>query len=331
MVVLAFLAAACSVTEKGPRLDPFAAINPFQRFDPLAPPSPLAAQVVAQWEADLAKPGFLDDPRWHTRAGRDRLTYQLILMSDYRFNRYESDLVTGRATRDTFVDVAVLGLSAAGTLINPGQATRILSAISGGLVASSASIEKNFYQNQAQAVLLRKMKVLRQEKLFSISHHLLREGVDRYPVERALIDVLDYYNRGTMLGALDAISQDTAAQEIAVQGGKVTPPPSAGASPTIVPLPASISSASVTLPPPSAPQPLNRPSPAPVHDRQKALIGQLPAMAESDAAKIAVACVPENFHAAARPKIRLQTFIRQTTDPDHLTVIEDCFPQGPSR
>ncbi len=49
VVVLALLTTACSVAQKGPRLDPFAAINPFQKFDPLAPPSPLAARVVAQF------------------------------------------------------------------------------------------------------------------------------------------------------------------------------------------------------------------------------------------------------------------------------------------
>ncbi len=68
-----------------------------------------------------------------------------------------------------------------------------------------------------------------------------------------------------------------------------------------------------------------------MHDRQRALIGQLPKMEESDAAKIAAACVPENFNAAARSKIRLQTFVRQTTDPDQLTVIEGCFPPPPAR
>ncbi len=41
-------------------MDSFAAINPFQKFNPLAPQSPLAGAVVAQWETDFAKPGFLD-------------------------------------------------------------------------------------------------------------------------------------------------------------------------------------------------------------------------------------------------------------------------------
>ena len=224
MVSLCFV--SCALQEKASHMDPFAAINPLQKFNPLAPTSPLAVSVVTQWEKDFAQPGFLDSSNglWHTRLGRDQLVYRLILMCDYRFFRYEADLVSGKATRDTFIDLAVLGLSAASTFMAPGQATRVLSAISGGLVGSRATIEKNFYQNQAQPVLLRKMKVLRQRKLFAISHRLRKYGVDVYPTERALIDVLDYYNRGTMLAAIQELSNDTAAQEIELQGGKVEKP-----------------------------------------------------------------------------------------------------------
>jgi hypothetical protein len=202
--------AACSLQEKGPYLDPFGAINPLDRFNPLAPASPLASTVVLQWEKDFSQPNFLQPgDQWHTRPCRDQLIYRLILMCDYRFSRYEADLVLGKATRDTFVDLAVLGLTSAAALTTPGQATQILAAISGGLIASRATIEKNFYQNQAQPVLLRKMKVLRQQKLVSITLRMQKYDVDVYPVARALIDILDYYNRGTMLGALQAIAEDT--------------------------------------------------------------------------------------------------------------------------
>jgi hypothetical protein len=191
-------------------MDPLAAINPLQRFNPFAPQSPLAASVIAQWETEFQTPGFLDtsNGHWHTRQGRDELVYRLIFICDYRFARYEADLVAGKATRDTFVDVAVLGLTSAAALTTPGQATQILAAISGGLIGSRAAVERNFYQNLAQPVLLRKMQVLRAQKLFAISHRLRKYNVDVYPTERALIDVLDYYNRGTMLAALQEISNE---------------------------------------------------------------------------------------------------------------------------
>jgi len=61
---------------------------------------------------------------WHTRQGRDELVYQLIFMCDYRFSRYEADLVAGKATRDTVIDLAVLGLTSAAALTTPGQSAR---------------------------------------------------------------------------------------------------------------------------------------------------------------------------------------------------------------
>ena len=222
--------AACSLQEKGPQLDPFAAINPFQTFNPFVPSSPLAASVVAQWEKEFSQPDFLKNPYWHTPDGRNELVYKLVFLSDYRFSRYEADLVAGRATGDTLVDLAVLGLTSAAALTTPGQATQILAAISGGLIGSRAAIQKNFFQNEAQPVLLRRMKLLRQQKFVSISYRLRRYGTDAYPIERALIDVLDYYNRGTMLGALQAIAEDTAAQEIELRGGQVRLPPMTGPS-----------------------------------------------------------------------------------------------------
>jgi hypothetical protein len=177
---LPLILVSCAIQEKVPQLDPFAAINPFQRFNPLAPQSPLAAAVVVRWEADFARPDFLDSDggHWHTRQGRDELIYRLIFMCDYRFSRYQADLVMGKATRDTVIDLAVLGLSAASTFLDPSQMTRAFAALSGGLVGSRAAIEKHFYQNLAQPVLLRKMQVLRQQKLFAISHRLRKYGVD---------------------------------------------------------------------------------------------------------------------------------------------------------
>jgi hypothetical protein len=216
---------SCSFSEKAPQLDPFAAINPFQKFNPLAPDSPLAASVIAQWEQEFTQPNFLTPgDYWHSRQGRNELVYRLIFIADYRFFRFEGDLMAGRAAGDTIIDMAVLGLSAAGALTTPGQATRILAAISGGLIGSRAAIQKNFFQNQTTAVLLDRMRALRQERFNEIVANL-QLSPEKYPVELAIVEIFDYYNRGTMLGALQDISKNTAIKQIEAEGGDVTPPP----------------------------------------------------------------------------------------------------------
>ena len=120
----------------------------------------------------------------------------------------------------------MFGLNAATSLITPGSATQVLAAIASGLGFSRNTVEKNFYMNHTAPLLMAKMRALRKEKLNDIVRNLSR-GIDDYPATLAIIDVLDYYNRGTMLGALQAISNDTAMQDIQAAGGKVIPPPMA--------------------------------------------------------------------------------------------------------
>ena len=198
-----------------------AGVNETNRLgNPFAPPSPLASKVVAKWEKDLSE---IDVTTIATRQERNDLVYRLIFLCDYRFNRYEADLMLGKATRDSFIDMSMFGLNAASTLITPGAQTKMLSAIAGGLGFSRATVEKNFYMNHAAPVLMAKMRALRTEKLNEIVKNLSR-GINSYPASLAIIDVLDYYNRGTMIGALQAISNDTAVQTIRAEGGKVLRP-----------------------------------------------------------------------------------------------------------
>jgi hypothetical protein len=332
-LILPLILTSCALQEKGPQIDPFAAINPLQKFNPLAPQSPLAGAVVAQWETDFAKPGFLDTAGgyWHTRQGRDELVYRLIFMCDYRFSRYEADLVAGKATRDTVIDLAVLGLTSAAALTTPGQATQILAAIAGGLVGSRAAIEKNFYQNLAQPVLLRKMQVLRQQKILAISDRLRKYNVDVYPTERALIDVLDYYNRGTMLAALQEISNDTAAQEIELRGGAVAGVPIKRTSLQLDTNPRGNDVPIDRKPLESSPTPKPRPEPTSekVHILQKKLIKQLANISDQQATEILAQFAPPGFPTLPEPKTRLQVLISDTFDLAKLTKIGEKTPLPP--
>lgn len=200
-----------------------AGTNQGNQGNPFAPAGPLATSVVARWEKEFAT---LDISQYRQEPERSALVYRLIFISDYRFSRYEADLMLGKATRDTFVDMSMFGLNAAASLLTPGQATQVLSAIAGGLSFSRNTIEKNFYMNHTAPVLIARMRVLRKEKLNEICANL-RQSPRAYPIELAIIDVLDYYNRGTMLGALQSVSNQTSIQEIQAAGGEVRLPPAA--------------------------------------------------------------------------------------------------------
>ena len=188
-----------------------------QASNPFAPASPLAGSVVAKWEQELAAVDLRD---YRREPERSALVYRLLFISDYHFSRYEAKMMLGKAAGDTFIDMSMFGLNSAAALLTPGDATQVLSAISGGLSFSRNTIEKNFHMNQTTPVLIARMRALRKEKLNEIAANL-RQSPRVYPIELAIIDVLDYYNRGTMLGALQSVSNETAAQEIRAAGGEV--------------------------------------------------------------------------------------------------------------
>ncbi len=185
--------------------------------NPFAPASPLSRDVVMRWEKELAA---ADIAQCRDFESRNALVYRLIFLCDHRFSRYEADLMLGKAARDSFIDLSMFGLTSAAALMTPGSATQILAAIAGGLGFSRNTMEKNFYMNHTAFVLMAKMRALRKEKLNEITAKL-RCSSRTYPVEMAIVDVLDYYNRGTMLGALQAISNDTSIQELKAEGAEI--------------------------------------------------------------------------------------------------------------
>ena len=203
-------------------------VGPSDKFDagnPFAPASPLARRVVAKWEYEIADIDLAD---YREPGARNALLYRLIFMSDYRFSRYEADLMMGKATRDSFIDLSMFGLNTAAAFVNPGTATQALAAIASGLGFTRNTVEKNFYMNHAAPVLLAKMHALRKEKLNEIVANM-RLPSSKYPIELGIIDILEYHNRGTMLGALRAVSNDTSVQELRADGAEIIEKPAAPA------------------------------------------------------------------------------------------------------
>ncbi|MEO6785926.1 MAG: hypothetical protein ABI318_07305 [Chthoniobacteraceae bacterium] len=197
------------------------------RGNAFAPQSPLASGAVAELEKELSRPGLLDDGRWKTPDGRNELVQKLMFVCDYHFSQYEAKIVVGKAVRDTVFDQMIFGLTTAASLTTGAPAAiKTLSAVAGGLAFTRTNYEKNFFQNQTMPVLIRKMHAMRKEKANQIAERLTL-STKSYSVYAAIIDLLDYYNRGTVLAAIQAISDDTSLQEFKLKGGTVTEPPQA--------------------------------------------------------------------------------------------------------
>ena len=229
LLLLPCFLASCASQGGIAHLDPIAPLNPLHNYNPYAPQSPLSDSVAKSWTLELqqefADPNFFKTMDSNADAvKRNTLAYQMIGLCDYRFAHYEYDLVLGKAKRDTFTDLSMFGLNSAASLMTPGSATQIISAIAAGLGFSRSNIEKNFFQNQATPALLDRMEVLRKAKYNEIVPKL---GLpySQYPAAALLKDMNDYFNAGTMIGALRDVKQNTAIKDIETEGGTVTLPP----------------------------------------------------------------------------------------------------------
>lgn len=67
--------------------------------------------------------------------------------------------------------------------------------------SSKAVIDKNFLQNQGVALLVLKMDKIREINWKQIKINL-DKSYEEYPIEMAMKDLTDYFNSGTLIGAL---------------------------------------------------------------------------------------------------------------------------------
>lgn len=201
-------------------LDPFRSINPASKHNPFAANSPLADAAVEKWRKELIN---INPAEIKSEIQRNDLLYTLLFIADHQFYQYENDLLMGRATRDSFIELSSFGLTTATQFATTTRTAKLLSAIAGALGFSRSTLDKNFYSNHALPALVAKMKVLRKEKRNEILSHISKP-LTEYPTTLALLEMLEYWNRGTVMGALNAITEDTALQDLRASGATVNLP-----------------------------------------------------------------------------------------------------------
>jgi len=139
---------------------------------------------------------------------RNKILTNLIYLANIHFKGTELWLYQGHATISTTLDIAVLGLTAAGTLAGANDTKAILSAIAAGLIGSRLAYEKNWLYQYGIPVLLARMSRLRETKREDINERMNKEGILKYSLEQGFIDIQEYFHSGTMEGALQSISKE---------------------------------------------------------------------------------------------------------------------------
>lgn len=139
-----------------------------------------------------------------TMNGRNQVLDDLLFLTDVNYYNFEAELYRGRAFFDTTSDLAILGLGAAGGVITNSATQAIISVISGGIGGARVSISKNFFHEFSTQALIAKMQSARKTKL-EFMRKAMTLSVTDYSLSRGLSDLAEYYNAGTIVGALQNI------------------------------------------------------------------------------------------------------------------------------
>lgn len=146
-------------------------------------------------------------------ARRNKIVYDLMFVINDYYDRYELSRYATVVGLGFAGDVGTLGLDTAATAVSGAGVKTILTAISTGIGGTKIAAQRDFLQNQNVGLLIQKMRQLRGEVFQRIQGHL-HETVDAYPVEAAFLDLQNYFHAGTLIGAVQALSNETGAAKL---------------------------------------------------------------------------------------------------------------------
>lgn len=149
-----------------------------------------------------------DQQKALARTVRDRMIYRLIRFTDYQYFRFENELYVKRSTGSFLADVLDVGANLAGTITNGERAKTIINASIIAFRGGRKSGSIQYFQEQTADVLITNMQTARNEVLADMIDQLKKQGVDSYPLDAALGDVIDYFYAGTLPRALQQLKKD---------------------------------------------------------------------------------------------------------------------------
>ncbi len=167
-----------------------------------------AQGLSSQWYGQYVKiidsggdPGAL-------RALRDRIIYARMYGIDQNYSEYEAALTRERQNTGFWSNIAVLGLTTAGTVVGGAQTKAILHAIAAGLTGVGTAYNEKILIEKTIDILQKSMRAHRNDVRATIIQRLQKADVMVYPLELALADLEDYYRAGTLTGAFIGVSND---------------------------------------------------------------------------------------------------------------------------
>ena len=141
---------------------------------------------------------------------RNQIMNDLILLIDHRYYQIERNLYAHKSWADFTGSVVSAGLGTAGAIAG-GNTAQIMSALIAALESTKTAVNKDLLQGQTITAIIAKMRANRATKLVAIRQSMAKNLTD-YPLSQGLIDLMEYYNDGTFVGAIQSITEQAAAE-----------------------------------------------------------------------------------------------------------------------
>lgn len=142
---------------------------------------------------------------------RNELIEDALPYIDEAYMDFITAIQSGRDRDNFLADVIELGTTAAVGITNGERPLQILGVALTAFRGGRRSADLNFYKEQTTPVLISKMDGNRATVRAAILENETKD-VDSYPIGRAVSDIVDYYNAGTLVRAFTELQKDTAEQ-----------------------------------------------------------------------------------------------------------------------
>jgi hypothetical protein len=144
------------------------------------------------------------------RAYRDEVVFGRMMAIDLQFSIFSETIYKEGVSTNLSLDVVGVGVGVAGSVVTGAGASRILSALSGGISGGRTAINKNLYYEQTMPALMALM-VAEREKIKAEIIAGLQQDVDKYSLGQALVHLERYFNAGSIPGAIATVTKEAGA------------------------------------------------------------------------------------------------------------------------
>jgi hypothetical protein len=203
MLTLFLLLSGCSTFNGVPQ-------SPLEFSDP---PKEIKSEedLINRYSSDLAheiSKGEVINP-----IKRNELISKALTIIDVRYSEFINKTELDRKNKEMLADIVELSMNLAGTAVGSAGTKTILAAISAGVNGINAGVDKNYFYEKTFPSLVAQMNADRKDALIVLTKGMASKNIGEYPWSQAVHDLINYYNAGTLLGAIMSIQKEAGEKE----------------------------------------------------------------------------------------------------------------------